>query len=608
MFTSIGYDVMFAKNGAEGLKFFKEHKPELILSDYSMPGMTGLDMFEYIKEISPSAKFILMTMYTESDVLIRAINLGVNRFLEKPVHKIKLQEVVSALVDEINISKKLIRYQNLMSSYRAGVDASGIFSILDPEGCFTHVNYYFCEISGYSEEELLGKHYSFIRKDRKINEIRFKALSDKSKEKMWKGCVVNNAKSGEEYITEVSLLPVLNEGKVTEFISIEKDMSFVISNHIKQLQQFFDADSSIMYAYGQSMKLSVTNKAFLNFFCYGSLSEAVENDFSLSCFIENDNEHSANHQITSTQDGDVLNIELENAAQGAIVKINLVKPDDKKTYTFTLDVFRLDQSYLGLEDLDIIRLNDITELENLRKDELNRAMLASIGKLSAGITHEINTPLTYIKGNMELLEWQVEDSVEQGTFEEMKDFFNSINDGIDRIGLIIQSMKEVTGEVKFELEKINLYSTFIVSGRMVLNRAKHICPIYINGTLLSMESDPNKEIFEIEASPKMLEQLWIILLNNSLDQLTQCDFAFDKKYIKIEIIPESEGRYKIIIADNGGGIDKDMAGKLFDLFASSKKHKGMGIGLNIAKSIIDKHNGTIKPYNSEEGAVFEILL
>lgn len=62
------------------------------------------------------------------------------------------------------------------------------------------------------------------------------------------------------------------------------------------------------------------------------------------------------------------------------------------------------------------------------------------------------------------------------------------------------------------------------------------------------------------------------------------------------------------LKDNGGGIDPKIMNKLFDLFSSTKKHKGMGIGLNIAKSIVDKHNGTIKPYNSDEGAVFEILL
>jgi signal transduction histidine kinase len=254
-----------------------------------------------------------------------------------------------------------------------------------------------------------------------------------------------------------------------------------------------------------------------------------------------------------------------------------------------------------------VRLNDITELENLRREEMNSAMLASIGKLSAGITHEINTPLTYIKGNMELLEWEMSDSVEQGTFEDMKEYFTSINDGISRISTIIESMKEVTGEATFELQETNLFTTFIVACRMVYNRSKHISPIYINDIPFNMELRDDRQLFSAKVSAKMLEQVWIILLNNSLDQLAQSDLTFERKYIKIDI-EKTDDKHRITIRDNGGGISDKVLNKIFDLFASTKKHKGMGIGLNIAKNIIGKHNGTISPYNDEHGAVFEIIL
>lgn len=155
MFKSLGFSVRFAYDGAEGLEAFKEDMPDLVLSDYNMPKMNGLEMFKEIKKIKPDVRFVLMTIYTDSDVLIDAINLGVHRFLDKPVYKSKLEEVLNHLVNEINISKDLVRHQHLLKAYRLGVDASTVFSLLDSRGNFTYVNSNFCDLSGYPEEELI---------------------------------------------------------------------------------------------------------------------------------------------------------------------------------------------------------------------------------------------------------------------------------------------------------------------------------------------------------------------------------------------------------------------------------------------------------------------
>lgn len=608
MFSSMDLDVIFAVNGVDGLEKFKEHQPDIVLADFNMPEMNGLEMFTQIKELSPKVKFVLMTIYRESDVLIEAINMGVHRFIEKPIYKNKLENVVNSLTGEISLSKQLARHQSLLRAYRQGVDSSTIFSVLDKNGCFTYVNKNLCHVYGYKDYDLIGKHYSVIRKNGDTNPISYTNVSDMSSDRIWQGCLVNLKKNGEEFVSEITLMPLYNENILTGYISIEQDMSTMVLNHKTHLQEFFNADNSIMFAYEKNSQLSLVNTSFLNFFNYKSLEEAVENEFCFFSYFSESEELAKAVRMSNCCSLDMMKDFFTDILTGKMKKISMLSAADNKEYDIAPQIFELDQSYLGLENLIVIRLNDITELENLRKEELNSTMLASIGKLSAGITHEINTPLTYIKGNAELLAGELEDVVDKGTFDEMKDYFDSINDGINRIGLIIDSMREVTGEAKFEVEEINLFSTFVVAGRMIYNRAKHVTPIYINGHKLSLDLDLNEESFTIKAAPKMLEQLWIILLNNSLDQLTQSDFPFEKKYIKINIEPYDCGKYLIIIADNGGGFAASMIGKLFDLFASTKRHKGMGIGLNIAKKIIDKHNGTIKPYNSEDGAVFEILI
>lgn len=606
-FTAFNMKVDMAENGQQGLDMFHEGEYDIVISDYNMPYMNGIEMLRTIREESPATKLVLMTIYTESEVLIEAINLGVDRFIEKPLYKDNLKKVLDILSDEISLAKNLVRHQNLLKAYRLGVDSSTIFSLLDDQGCFKYVNSNFSLISDYTEAELLGQHYSIIRKEADVNELQpFELVNEESgNDNLWQGCIVNISKSGHEYVTEVSLMPVYEENKVTGYISIEKDMSFVINQHNLHLQRFFDADNSVMFAFDSEMNLKLCNGAFLNFFGYDSCDSAHKFNFCLEDFIVS---------IEGEADGELLTGEsvslkkmLKSSKNINISKISVVKSSDEKEYIFMPNIFELDQSYLALDKLLVVRLNDITELENLKKEEMTSAMLASIGKLTAGITHEINTPLTYIKGNVELLEWDVEDAVEKGSFDEMKEYFTSINDGISRISTIIESMKEVTGEASFSLEDVNLYSTFIVACRMVYNRSKHIAQIYINDVPVNMELGSDQENYPIKAAPKMLEQVWIILLNNALDQLAQTDLTFEKKYIKIYIESNDNG-YKITIRDNGGGISDKVLNRIFDLFASTKKHKGMGIGLNIAKNIIDKHNGTIRPYNDEGCAVFEITL
>jgi len=247
------------------------------------------------------------------------------------------------------------------------------------------------------------------------------------------------------------------------------------------------------------------------------------------------------------------------------------------------------------------------ELEREQEKKIFDTKLASIGKLSAGITHEINTPLAYIKGNMELLEMDME-SIQDSTLKNnLKRTTDIIVDGINRIAMIIEAMREISQKNDKRKESTNIYHTLIVSLRMIFNRSKHICNIYINDNLFSMETEKNVEEFITMCNAQRIEQVWIILLNNALDALSISESDFSRRYIKINLEKDSEN-IKITFKDNGGGINEEIIDKIFEPFVSTKTHSGMGIGLNVANNIISEHNGTIIVKNSQDGAVFVINL
>jgi C4-dicarboxylate-specific signal transduction histidine kinase len=104
-----------------------------------------------------------------------------------------------------------------------------------------------------------------------------------------------------------------------------------------------------------------------------------------------------------------------------------------------------------------------------------------------------------------------------------------------------------------------------------------------------------------------LEQVWIIILNNALDEFEKGALPYSERYIDILLKCESD-EITIHIADNAGGIPEDKIEGIFDFAVGSEKKKSMGIGLNIAKAIIDKHGGSIRVNNELQGVVFEIVL
>lgn len=250
------------------------------------------------------------------------------------------------------------------------------------------------------------------------------------------------------------------------------------------------------------------------------------------------------------------------------------------------------------------------KLEVQKKENLDRLLLSAkfsvIGQLAAGLTHEINTPLTYIKGALEMLELDIQklpDSTEKSNMEEHQ---HNIASGINRIVNIVTSMKESTSSNTEEKKYENIYETIIVAVTMTYNKAKYISDILINGESFVMNMDKNKESYRAKIQKQRVEQAWIIIINNALDELIKLT-NYDERKIEINIKEEKE-TLSVKFIDNAGGIKDEIIEDIFEPFKSTKESSGIGIGLSIAKKVIEDQNGTIKAYNENNGAVFEVTL
>ncbi|EOJ0900977.1 butyrate response regulator transcription factor BumR [Campylobacter jejuni] len=92
--------VIGAQNGDEGLKKFKKFKPDLVITDIAMPIMDGLDMAREIKEISDDVPIVVLSAYSEKERLLRSIDIGIDKYLIKPVGIEELFKVLDYLIGE----------------------------------------------------------------------------------------------------------------------------------------------------------------------------------------------------------------------------------------------------------------------------------------------------------------------------------------------------------------------------------------------------------------------------------------------------------------------------------------------------------------------------
>lgn len=246
------------------------------------------------------------------------------------------------------------------------------------------------------------------------------------------------------------------------------------------------------------------------------------------------------------------------------------------------------------------------QLEIIQKEQLKSVKLSSIAALAAGITHEINTPLTYIKGNFELIQYDLEELPESEMKDRILKDAEVISSGISRISNIVESMREVSQSSSESKERVNLYHTLLTALLINNNKIKQVTKIYLNGSLYSVDLAKDNFTYMSKVQKERIEQVWIIILNNALDELIKID-KYENRRLDINIFNENN-KTIIEFIDNAGGIPIEILDKIFDVFVSGKKSGGIGIGLNIAKKIIEENKGIIIAKNTKDGAVFRIEL
>ena len=187
---------------------------DLIIFDIKMPNMDGIEMMKKILRINPIQISIAISAYNESDKLQEIMDIGVSNFISKPLNFIQFNKSLVKSVYLINSKKntetEFSRIQLLNHELDALVDSFDIYVIAsrtDLSGKITYASKAYEMISGYTEEELLGKPHSIVRHP-DMPKSAFKNLWETiQNENLWVGEVKNLKKNGSAYWVQASIAP-----------------------------------------------------------------------------------------------------------------------------------------------------------------------------------------------------------------------------------------------------------------------------------------------------------------------------------------------------------------------------------------------------------------
>ncbi len=217
--------------------------------------------------------------------------------------------------------------------------------------------------------------------------------------------------------------------------------------------------------------------------------------------------------------------------------------------------------------------------------------LASIGRISAGIAHEIRNALTSVKLNIQKL-------VQSDRLDETeKEHLSISQEGIGQMEKFIKELLDFTRVSELNLDRFSI--------EQILDESIKTLADTLELKKVVLEKNYKEGLPQVLVDADKLKQVFLNILRNAYEAVEEKG----KINISLSLLKEREGsKIRVFISDNGCGIPEENRETIFEPFYTTKA-SGIGLGLPIARKIIEQHRGTIRvKENAAQGTSFEILI
>lgn len=213
-------EVEVAADGIEGLARWRAWQPDLVVTDVIMPAMDGLAMSRAIRAEDAEAQIIVVTVSTDIAHLREALDIGVDRYVLKPLDAELLKDAVLKALRDARRARELKLARQVFESASEGM------VVTDVEGRILAVNPAFSEISGYRADEVIGQPASLLasgRHDRDFFRQMWESLRGAGR---WSGELTNRRKTGELYTGWLSIVAAGDpDARATRFVGLFSDIT-----------------------------------------------------------------------------------------------------------------------------------------------------------------------------------------------------------------------------------------------------------------------------------------------------------------------------------------------------------------------------------------------
>ncbi|MDP4624736.1 MAG: PAS domain-containing protein [Akkermansiaceae bacterium] len=489
--------------------------------------------------------------------------------------------------------------------------------IRDPHGKYTVVNRALADLVGIKDpQEVEGKTpfdffpkedaEAFLAEDTKIMEAG-KTVTSPAR--------ISRRANGEYRHLITTKVPVRNrEGKVSGILGINRDVTEqerareAVRRTEHRMQEIVDNSPSPMYAKSRAGQYLMVNRRYEDLFGVKAEDVVGKTDLEIIKDEEVAKGLQENDALVFEKGEPVQFDEVLNLGEGdrAYVSVKFPMRDlDGTIYAvggISTDITERKKAEEELKNLNKELMDTYDNLTKAHEQLIQAEKMESVGRLAAGVAHEVKNPLAMIGMGLELLARRLPDDDVKGkeTIERMKR-------GIDRAKKIVRGLVDYSSDRRLEFSRIN--------PNVLIRESLELVEYQLKEAGIEVMFSKNAELPEVQADQTKIEQVLVNIFINAMHSMdgggtltvkaklmSMSNVGHDEGSRLRERMREGDKMVKIIVTDTGKGIPEEALGKLFDPFFTTKPTgKGTGLGLTVARKIADLHGGEMTLTNRPDG-------
>jgi PAS domain S-box-containing protein len=597
---------------------------DIILADYHLPSFDALSALNVRNQICPGTPFICVSGYIGEEKAIELMKQGANDYVLKDRPQ-RLPFAINRALKEVKEKEIKRNFETQLRKLSSAVDQSPASVVItDTFGNIEYVNKKFCQITGYSQEESMGKNPRILKSghhDKNFYENMWKAILSG---KEWEGEMINKKKNGELYWEHASIAPILaDNGAIAHFVAVKEDISERIKSD--QIQQvIYSISNTALSSVGLDELIRIVGVEL------GNLLDTT--NFYIAFYQEDSGMFSTS--FGKDEKDQIDSWPAERSASGLIIKYQ------QSLLAYDTDIARLvdageidmigtpSKVWLGVPLLENKRIFGVLVVQNYEnrnaykeKDKVmlefiaqeislailrkkaERDLIAALWKAEESdrlksaflnnLSHEIRTPMNGILGFSDLLKEPGLSGDQQQEYIRIIEMsgarmLNIINDIVDiskiEAGIYTLNISETNVNRKIE----NIYQFFKRE-------------IGIKGVQLSFKNGLSYEDATIFTDSEKLDAILSNLVKNAVKYTDSGSIEFGYSLVETlhaTSLPATSPHLHFFVKDTGIGIAGPRQEAVFERFiqadiSDTKAYQGAGLGLSISKAFVEMLGGTI---------------